>query len=128
MIRTGLWLRRIIDILNREWDPIGVVSHAVQDEYDGYAGKIAALIRDGTSDKQLLEYVEWAEAEHMGLGPFDTERAARVIAALRDLGVHPVATWIPFPSRLRCSAGNDNGGIAALTRHCAGGSQTAMFP
>ena len=84
---TQLWLRRIIDILNREWDPIGVVRLGVQDEYDGYAGKIAALIRDGATDKELLEYLEWAEVENMGLSESaDTERATRVIRALRDLG------------------------------------------
>ena len=84
---TGLWLRRIIDILNTDWDPIGVVGAGVYDEYDGYAGKIAALLRSGATDKQLSDYLEWAEVEHMGLDrPFETARAARVIAALRNLG------------------------------------------
>jgi hypothetical protein len=83
---TGLWLRQIIDILNREWDPIGVVTYGVEDEYDGYAGKIAALIRSGAADEELSNYLEWAEVERMGLCPFDRERAIRVIAALRKLG------------------------------------------
>ena len=80
---TALWKRRIRDILNREWDPIG---GCPEDEYEGYAGKVAAMIREGASDEQLMSYLEWAEADHMGLGQFDRERAQRVITALRNLG------------------------------------------
>ena len=81
---TGLWLRRIIEILNREWDPIG---GCPEDEYEGYAGKIAAMIRDRAGDEKLMNYLEWAEVDNMGLGqPFDRERAKKVIAALRALG------------------------------------------
>ena len=38
---VGDWLRQIIDILNREWDPIGMMSLDPDwwdDEYQGYAG------------------------------------------------------------------------------------------
>lgn len=37
------WHRKIRDVLNRDWDPIG---GCPDDEYESYAGKIAAMIRD----------------------------------------------------------------------------------
>jgi hypothetical protein len=74
---------RIRDILNKDWDPIG---GCPADEYDGYVGKVAALIRDGATDDELLDYLRWAEADHMGFGKFDTDRASKVIALLRALG------------------------------------------
>jgi hypothetical protein len=55
---------RIREILNRDWDPIG---GCPDDEYDGYVGKIAAMIRDNAADDQLLAFLEWAEVDHMGL-------------------------------------------------------------
>jgi hypothetical protein len=58
-----------------------------EDEYEAYAGKIVALIRDAASDEKLMSYLEWAEVENMGLGkPFDQERGRKVVAALRQLG------------------------------------------
>jgi hypothetical protein len=80
---SRIWRGRIRDILNKDWDPIG---GCPADEYDGYVGKVAAMMRDDATDDQLTEYLRWAEAVHMGLGQFDTERARRVIALLRALG------------------------------------------
>jgi hypothetical protein len=79
------WLRKIRDVLNRDWDPIG---GCPDDEYESYAGKIAAMIRDHATDEQLIAYLEWAEVEHMGLGlPFNQERAGKVVSAIRSLGM-----------------------------------------
>jgi len=75
--------------LNRDWDPIGGCQ---EDEYVGYVGKIAAMLRVGASDEELLAYLKWAEVENMGLGPasdFDRDRAMRVIVALRAIGAPP---------------------------------------
>jgi hypothetical protein len=80
---SRIWRGRIRDILNKYWDPIG---GCPADEYDGYVGKIAALIRDGATDDELLDYMRWAEAIHMGFGKFDTDRARKVIVLLRALG------------------------------------------
>jgi hypothetical protein len=80
------WRRQIRDVLNREWDPIG---GCPEDEYDTYAGKLAAMIRDKASDEDLTRYLEWAEAEHMGFSRFDTERGRKVVKSLRDLGPAP---------------------------------------
>jgi hypothetical protein len=81
----GKWLREIREILNREWDPI---SGCPEDEYESYARKIAAMVRDGTTDEQLLKYLERAEVENMGLShPFDVDRGNRVVAALRAVSL-----------------------------------------
>jgi hypothetical protein len=85
-------VRAIRDILNEHWDPIGVFPEALEDapdEYQSYAGKLSAMIREGATDETLLTYLKWAEAEHMGFGRFDEPRALRVIAAVRALGTAP---------------------------------------
>jgi hypothetical protein len=43
-------------------------------------------MRDGATDDQLLDYLRWAEAVHMGFGKFDTDRGRKVITLLRALG------------------------------------------
>ncbi|MCW5772640.1 MAG: hypothetical protein KIT16_13440 [Rhodospirillaceae bacterium] len=82
--------RRIRAILNRDWDPIG---GCPEDEYDTYVHRIVAMLRDGATDDELVAYLEWAEAENMGLGrPFDRVRAVKVIAAIRGLSPSPNST------------------------------------
>ena len=44
---SRVWRARIRDILNRDWNPIGI---NWEGEYDSYVGAIAAMIRD---DKQM---------------------------------------------------------------------------
>jgi len=58
-------------------------------EYDRYVGDFAVIIRRGETDEDLIRYLEWAEAVHMGLGRFDLSRARTVFAALRALGWAP---------------------------------------
>ncbi len=82
------WHRRLREVLNRDWDPIGV-AHKSEGEYDGYAAKIAVMLRENASDEELLAYLEWAELEHMGLGRSDQNRNLDVIAKLRGLGAQP---------------------------------------
>jgi hypothetical protein len=90
---VGDWLRQIIDILNREWDPIGVMMLDPKwpdDEYQGYAGKLATMLRAKAPDEEFMSYLKWAENENMGLSsPFDVQRGQRVIAALRALPIPP---------------------------------------
>src|SRR5262249_46482134 len=78
------WKRRVREVLNHDWDPIG---GCPEDEYDPYAGKVAAMIRAGASDGQLGRYLNWAEV-YLGQR-FDPYRAAIVITALRNLGPAP---------------------------------------
>jgi hypothetical protein len=83
------WRKSIRDVLNREWDPIGV-GEFTDDEYDSYVGELAAMIRKNASDEKLLAYLEWVEVDHMALGPkFDHKRGIKVISALRALGNAP---------------------------------------
>jgi len=44
------------------------------------------MIRDDATDDELLEYLRWAEAVHMGFGKFNAERARNVVALLRVPG------------------------------------------
>ena len=80
------WLRDVREVLNREWAPIP--ADVPDDEYESYAGKLAAMLRDKATDGELLDYLAWAEVEHIGLGPpFDRARGEQVVAALRRLGL-----------------------------------------
>jgi len=82
------WFASARAILFREWDPIGISrwDGSPEDEYDDYRDHLADLIRAGESDRVLLDYLEWAEVECIGLGPANRQRNARVVAALRALG------------------------------------------
>jgi hypothetical protein len=80
------WRLKIREILNHDWDPIG---GCPADEYEGYVGKLAGMIRSGASDEEILVYLRWAEVEHMGFGRFDLERGKRVVKTLRALGPAP---------------------------------------
>lgn len=89
------WRRRLREVLNKDWDPIGVAGDGgPDDEYDSYMGKIAAMLRDNASDEELIAYLKWAEVENMGLGSeeqFDRHRPriVAVVAALRKVGAPP---------------------------------------
>jgi len=78
------WRRRIREVLNTEWDPLGV-GELAPDEYGGYAGEIAAMLRAGTSDAELSAYLHWAETVHMAM-PGDADRLNKVVASIRSLG------------------------------------------
>jgi hypothetical protein len=90
-----LWRMRVRDVLNREWDPIGIRGDPV-DEYDPYVLAIASMIQDRSVDSTLLRYMEWAEVDSIGLSPFKRDRAHKVIAILRALAPPP-KEMIPGP-------------------------------
>lgn len=77
------WRKRLRDLLNTEWDPIGC--NCPEDEYDSYCGKVASMVRTEASDQELFDYLNWAETKNMGL-PGDPDRLHRVIALIRELG------------------------------------------
>jgi hypothetical protein len=71
------------ELLLNEWDPIGV-RHAAQaqDEYSGYAGRLAQLLREGAG-VEALEAELLAALDGMGLRPVDAEErevAERILA------------------------------------------------
>lgn len=91
------WLVRLREILNHEWDPIGVDpggDGTPEDEYDTYRDVIAGMIASGAVDAELMAYLRFSERETMGLGDSrDLQRAdaelQRVISAIRALGPPP---------------------------------------
>ena len=58
------WRSRIREILNRDWDPIGGCR---ADEYDGYMGKIATMLRDNASDQDLVAYFKMGRSRSHGV-------------------------------------------------------------
>jgi hypothetical protein len=54
------------EILNRDWDPIGVAD-IVADEYDMYIGEIYSLLAKCASENEIAEYLLWVEVRRMGL-------------------------------------------------------------
>ena len=80
------FLRQVNAVLYRDWDPIGFGFGVPEDEYESYAGPVATLLLNGSTDAQIATYLEKVEMESMGLsGPLPPERFATVIAALRAL-------------------------------------------
>jgi hypothetical protein len=79
------WRRRIRDVLNTDWDPIG---GCPEDEYDDYVGKVATMLRDAASDEEFIAYLRWSETVRMGISPrHDLEvRLRKVVDRLRAIG------------------------------------------
>jgi hypothetical protein len=72
------------DILNRDWDPIGVAD-IVADEYDMYIGQIHSLVAKPTSEKEIADYLLWVEVERMGLTGTPIDQRLLVAKNLREL-------------------------------------------
>jgi hypothetical protein len=76
---------QIKDVLLKEWDPIGIQAiPEAQDEYDGYVPRIHSMLSARKSVEEVLEYLLWLEAEHMGLTP-DRQRTRRLAESLVGL-------------------------------------------
>jgi len=55
-------------VLLREWDPIGVANvPQAQDEYDSYVSQIHGFLIRHEPRHKLVDFLWWAETEHMGL-------------------------------------------------------------
>jgi hypothetical protein len=81
------WLEiqeRVRDVLNQQWDPIGVAD-VVEDEYDGYIGEIYALLKSGSSEAELAEHLRSIEADEMELRVSPIEKLRTVADSLRRL-------------------------------------------
>ncbi len=63
------------DIGWRLWDPIGLGSPGdswpkdCADEYDSYLLHVVGMLNQGRFNQEAVAYLDWAGAEHMGMGP-----------------------------------------------------------
>jgi hypothetical protein len=86
------WLiiqNQIRDVLNSDWEPIGVAD-VVSDEYDGYIGGIYSLLAKHASDKDISDYLFWVEVEQMGLTRAPDDHRLRVARNLQSLRPPPL--------------------------------------
>ena len=51
-----------------EWDPIGVTSCAVDDEYDGYIEHTFHLLQTNATADEITRYLQYVVGEYMGMG------------------------------------------------------------
>lgn len=78
--------RAIRRVFLEVWDPIGIADEPnAQDEYDGYIGRVFELLVLGGSDKEIVEYLDWA-VSRMGM---DGSRASlqTIVSALRQIPI-----------------------------------------
>lgn len=59
------FIRQVDRLLWEEWDPIGF--GVPEDEYTSYALVVAGKALNGESLQKILDYMDWAESENMGL-------------------------------------------------------------
>lgn len=62
--------KEILDLLCREWDPIGMKDYNYelsQSEYRGYVDGILRIPNDSDLNGKIYSYLKWSEREHMGL-------------------------------------------------------------
>src|SRR4051794_26880912 len=76
-------------VLFREWDPIGVNGHGLQDEYDSYAPTICRYLLDGADEHRLVAHLEQLQRVSMGLSSADKDRDRRVARMLLALLTTP---------------------------------------
>ncbi len=74
-------------ILLREWDPISVADvPQAQDDYDSYISQIHGLLVRREPRYKMVDFLWWAETEHMGLygNRQRTERVADLLLQIVD--------------------------------------------
>lgn len=112
---TDARVRRVADILRREWDPIGSgrMPRLPADEYDDYAPGVVALVDGETAVADLVAHLDGLADRAMGVGSRGIERTFRVahlvveacrLPPLPELLVAALAdgTWRdPGPAALR---------------------------
>ena len=82
---------KIRDVLNRDWDPIGVVADGIDDEYDMYIGHIYSLLVSGSDSQVIAAHLFRIETERMGLTAPPMDGLLQVAATLKKLEL-PSAT------------------------------------
>ena len=66
-------MAQVRDVLNRDWDPIGVFP-SVKDEYDGYALRVVRLLVEGAAARQIAALLTTIERAQMGYEQATEER------------------------------------------------------
>ena len=83
--------QRVREVLNRHWDPIGVVQNVdSDDEYDSYVGTIYVMLMDArVSEVELEKHLYTTATGHIGLSPSDwlVRRCSETAAIL--IGLRP---------------------------------------
>jgi hypothetical protein len=73
-------------VLLKVWDPIGVTDEPnAQDEYDGYIGKLYALLMRNAPDSDLTEHLYWAAHDQMGFDAAQRSDMLSTVEALRKI-------------------------------------------
>src|SRR5579871_526722 len=88
--------RRVRYVLNKHWDPIGVVSDPdIDDEYDNYDGTVYFMLMDHRSSEDVIrDYLYQTATGHIGLSPAEfladkcAETAAVLIALRPEFETH----------------------------------------
>lgn len=87
LARTRSYHEAIREVLLRDWDPIGVgeIPRAA-DEYDSYISEIHGLLVRQEPLQKLVDFLWWAETEHMELAGnrVHTERVAKRLLQLSN--------------------------------------------
>jgi hypothetical protein len=83
-----IWLTiqdEIRSVLNTDWDPIGVVGDGINDEYDGYIGRIYSLLMSGASEQAIAGHLRSIEVDHMGLAGTSMDELLKAATKLLKL-------------------------------------------
>jgi hypothetical protein len=74
LTKTDTFIAMIRDILNNDWDPIGIKSIPINkvregwlDEYDMYIPSIYEMLLQDRPAIEIMNYLLWVETERMGL-------------------------------------------------------------
>jgi hypothetical protein len=79
---------QIRHVLLEIWDPIGVKNEPyVQDEYDGYIGKVYELLVSHAPDLKIAEYLYWAAHDRMGFESARVADMALTVEALKAISL-----------------------------------------
>lgn len=77
--------RAVADLLDREWDPIGVYEEDESPgpgEYESYAWEVLGHLRHGDTESEVAALLAAIKRRMMGLGPGPEDaRAARALVA-----------------------------------------------
>ena len=69
-----------------KWDPIGVRGLAPADEHNAFADQALAMARNGSSETEIVDFLQWVRETHMGLGPSpDTEPERRIVGEIKKI-------------------------------------------